>query len=145
MNLSNYLATALLNQVFRNTAYTRPTTHYLALYTSNPTASDTGQEVSGGAYARQAVTFGAPTSENYTQYHPTTGQVVTVSKRTIKNNADIVLPTATADWGQITHIGIRDEATGGNLLYFGSLETPRSILINDIFKMLTGQIVLTLA
>lgn len=145
MNMSNYLATALLNQVFRNTAFTRPTTLYLALYTSNPTAADTGQEVSGGAYARQAVTFGAPTSENYPIYHPTTGQLVAVSKQTIKNSNIIVLPTATADWGQITHVGIRDAATGGNLLYFGTLETPRSILTNDIFKMLTGQVALTLA
>ncbi|MUG45531.1 hypothetical protein [Paenibacillus woosongensis] len=144
MNMSNYLATALLNQVFRNTAYTRPTKVYLALYTSNPTAADTGQEVTGGGYVRQEVTFGAPTNENYTQYHPTTGQQVTVSKRTIKNSADIVMPTATADWGQVTHVGIRDAATGGNLLYFGALETPRSILTNDIFKMLMGQIVCTL-
>ncbi len=145
MNMSNYLAIALLNEVFRNTAYTRPTTLYLALYTSNPTASDTGQEVNGGAYVRKIVTFGVPTSENYTIYHPTTGQQVIVSKRTIKNSTDIVLPTATADQGLISHIGIRDAATGGNLLYFGSLETPRSILTNDIFKMLIGQVALTLA
>lgn len=143
--MSNYLANILLNQVFRNTAYTRPAKVYLALYTSNPTAADTGQEVSGGGYARQEVVFSAPTSETYNQYHPVTGQQVNVTKRTIKNSADIVLPTATADWGQITHIGIRDAATGGNLLYFGSLETPRSILTNDIFKVLTGQIACTLA
>ncbi|MGW8822217.1 phage tail fiber protein [Paenibacillus lautus] len=145
MNMSNYLAAALLNQVFRNTAYTRPSKVYLALYTSNPTAADTGQEVAGGGYARQEVTFGAPANENYTIYHPTTGQQVTVSKPTIKNSTDIAMPTATADWGQVSHIGIRDAATGGNLLYFGALETPRSILSNDIFKMLTGQIVCTLA
>lgn len=145
MNMSNYLATALLNQVFRNTPYTWPTNVYLALYTSNPTGNDTGQEVTGGGYARQQITFGAPTSENYTQYHPTTGQQVTVSKRTIKNSADVVMPTATADWGQVSHVGIRDAATGGSLLYFGALETPRTILVNDIFKMLTGQIVCTLA
>lgn len=145
MNMSNYLATTLFNQVFRNTAYTRPTKVYLALYTSNPTAADTGQEVTGGGYSRQEVVFGAPTSENYSIYHPTTGQQITVSKRTIKNSADVVMPTATADWGQVTHMGIRDASTGGNLLYFGALETPRSILTNDIFKMLTGQIVLTLA
>ncbi|GGF86948.1 phage tail fiber protein [Paenibacillus aceti] len=144
MNMSNYLSTALLNQVFRNSAYTRPSKVYLALYTSNPTAADTGQEVSGGGYVRKEVTFGAPTSENYTIFHPTTGQQVSISKRTIKNNIDVVMPTASANWGQITHIGIRDAATGGNLLYFGALDTPRSILTNDIFKMLTGQIVLTL-
>ncbi|WP_339294337.1 hypothetical protein MKY82_22015 [Paenibacillus sp. FSL W7-1279] len=145
MNMSNYLATALLNQVFRNTAYARPAKVYLALYTSNPTAADTGQEVSGGGYVRQEITFGAPTIETYNIYHPTTGQRVTVLKPTMKNSADVVMPTATADWGQVSHIGIRDAATGGNLLYFGALETPRSILTNDIYKMLTGQIVLTLA
>lgn len=145
MNMSNFLATALLNQVFRNTSYTGPSKVYLALYTSNPTAADTGQEVTGGGYARQVMDFGAPTNEIYTIYHPITGQQVSVSKRTIKNSTDIAMPTATADWGQVSHIGIRDAATGGNLLYFGSLETPRSILTNDIFKMLTGQIVCTLA
>lgn len=145
MNMSNYLSSALLNQVFRNQTYTKPTKVFIALYTSNPTAADTGQEVTGGGYSRQEVAFGAPTSENYQQYHPSTGQQVTVSKRTIKNSADIVMPTASADWGQVTHIGIRDAATGGNLLYFGALDTPRSILTNDIFKILTGQVSLTLA
>lgn len=145
MNMSNYLADKLLNQAFRNTAYTPPTKVYLALYTSNPTAADTGQEVSGGGYTRKEVALGSPTSENYTIYDDKTGQQVTVSKRTIKNSVDIIMPTASADWGQVTHLGIRDAATGGNLLYFGALETPRSILTNDIFKVLTGQIALTLA
>lgn len=130
MNVSNYLATALLNQVFRNTVYTKPTTVYVALYTSNPTAADTGQEVSGGAYARQAVTFAAPIVEN--------------GKQTIKNSADIQFPIATADWGTVTHVGIRDAATGGNLLYFGALDSPRSILTNDRFKILASSAVLTL-
>ncbi|MNH78569.1 hypothetical protein D3C73_308760 [compost metagenome] len=144
MNVSNYLATALLNQVFRNTTYTKPTTVYVSLYTSNPTAADTGQEVSGGAYARQAVTFSAPIVENVQQYHPVTGQQITVPKQTIKNSADIQFPIATADWGTVTHVGIRDAATGGNLLYFGALDSPRSILTNDRFKILTSSAVLTL-
>lgn len=131
MNMSNYLATALLNMVFRNTAYTRPTTLHVALYTSNPTAADTGQEVSGGAYARQAVTFTAPATEN--------------GVRTIKNSADITFPTATADWGAVTHIGIRDAATGGNLLYFDNLDNARTILSGDVFKILTGNLALTLS
>lgn len=126
MNVSNYLATALLNQVFRNTVYTRPTTVYAALYLSNPTAADTGQEVTGGAYTRQAVTFGAP--------------AVVGGIQTIKNSLEVPYPVASAVWGQVTHIGIRDAATGGNLLYYGPLGDPRSILVNDIFKFLVGQI-----
>jgi len=128
--VSNYLANALLNQVFRNTAYTRPTTVYVALYTSNPTAADTGTEVSGGDYARQAVTFGAPTSVN--------------GKQTITNSSIITFPAATADWGTITHVGIRDAATGGNLLYYGAVDNPRSILKNDVFKFQANSLSLSL-
>ncbi|OME59488.1 phage tail fiber protein [Paenibacillus odorifer] len=131
MSVSNYLATSLLNQVFRNSAYTRPTTLYVALYTSNPTGADTGQEVSGGGYVRQVVTFGPPTPVN--------------GKQTIKNLADLVWPVATADWGLLTHVGIRDAATGGNLLYFGPLDDPRTILRGDIFKYVIGQLVMDLS
>jgi len=131
MNVSNHLATSLLNQVFRNTAYTRPATVYVALYTTNPTAADTGTEVVGGAYVRQVVTFSDPAIEN--------------GKQTIKNNAEIVFPIASADWGNITHIGLRDAPTGGNLLYFGQLDNPRSILNGDRLRMLVDSIVLTLS
>lgn len=119
MNISNYLAQSLLNAVFRGESYTTPTTVYLALYTSDPTAADTGSEVGGGAYARQPITLSAPVAEG--------------GKQTIKNTDDIEFDVATADWGTVTHVGIRDAATGGNLLYFGPLETPRSILSGDRF------------
>lgn len=131
MNVSNYLAIALLNQVFRNTNYTRPTTLYIALYTSNPTAADTGQEVTGGAYTRQAVVFTPPAAIGGVQ--------------TIKNSAEIPYPVATATWGQLTHLGIRDAVTGGNLLYYGALTDPKSILTNDIFKFSVGQIAIDLS
>jgi len=131
MAVSNYLATAILNQVFRNTAYTRPTTVYLALYTSNPTGSDTGTEVAGGGYVRQAVTFGAP--------------ALVGGKETIKPTSDIQLPVASADWGNITHAGIRDAATGGNLLYYGPLDSARTILNGDRLMIQKDSCVLTLS
>lgn len=129
--MSNYLETALLNHVFRNTAYTSPTTVYVALYTSNPTDADTGTEVSGGAYARQAVTFTAPTQVS--------------DKATIKNASEIVFPVATASWGTITHVGIRDAATVGNLLYHGALTTPKTIEAGDQFRFLANELILDLA
>ena len=128
--MSNYLEQALLNMVFRNQNYTRPSTVYVALYTSDPTEADTGTEVSGGSYARQAVTFGAPT------------QVGTAAQ--IANSSDVVFPVATANWGTITHVGIRDAATSGNLLYYAPVANPRSILANDQLKFLAGELVLTL-
>lgn len=131
MDMSSYLAKALLNQVFRNTAYTRPSKVFIALFISNPTASDTGQEVTGGDYARQEVAFSAPVAASGAQV--------------INNSTEVAFPVASADWGLVTHIGIRDAATAGNLLYFGSLANPRTILTGDILKFAPNKLELTLS
>ena len=131
MDMSSYLAKALLNQVFRNTTYTRPSKVFIALYISNPTASDTGQEVTGGDYIRQEASFSAPVAASGAQV--------------IKNSGEVAFPVASADWGLVTHIGIRDAATDGNLLYFGSLANPRTILTGDILKFAPNKLELTLS
>lgn len=103
MSKSNYLENKLLEHVLKNTSYTSPTTVYAALYTDDPTEADSGTEVTGGSYARQAVAFAA------------------ASGGTIANSGTITfanLPSAT-----ITHIGIRDASTAGNLLYSVSLSS----------------------
>lgn len=128
--MSDYLETAILNAVFRNTAFTSPATVYVALYTSDPTEADSGTEVSGGSYARKAVTFGAPTQVG--------------GKATISNSAEVAFTVATASWGTVSHIGIRSALTAGNLLYYGPVSNPRSILANDQLKFLAGELVLDL-
>ena len=142
--VSNFLADKILNGVFRGQSYTFPTTVYVALYTSNPTAADTGTEVSGGSYARRSVAFNAPVSENAEIYNPETGNLITVSRRTVKNNAEIRFPEATANWNLITHVGIRDALTGGNLLYYGAIKYPKTINVADLMKFSIGDVVLTL-
>lgn len=129
-NISNYLEEAILNAVFRGQPFTPPAAVYVALYLNDPTDLDVGTEVSGGNYLRQQVTFSAPQQVD--------------GKATIVNAADVEFPVATADWGLITHVGIRDAETGGNLLYYGPLENPREILQNDRLKWLAGDLVLTL-
>ena len=124
---SNYLENALINAVLRNTSYTSPATVYVSLYTSDPTDADTGTEVSGGSYARTSVTFDAP-SNGVTQ-----------------NSADVTFPTATASWGTVTHIGIHDASTSGNLLFHTPLDTSKTIDSGDIFKITTGNLSVTLA
>jgi hypothetical protein len=124
---SNYLENALINAVLRNTSYTSPTTVYVSLYTSDPTDADTGTEVSGGAYARTAVTFGAP------------------SNGVTTNSADVTFPTCTASWGTVTHIGIHDASTAGNLLFHTPLDTSKTIDSGDIFKITSGNLSVTLA
>ena len=115
--VSNYAETAILNALFRNTTYTSPATTYLALYTSDPTDADVGSEVSGGSYARQAITFGAPAQVG--------------GKAQIQNTNLISFPVATAAWGTITHIGIRDAGTGGNLLWHGPITTVGGKVIDS--------------
>ena len=125
--MSNYLENALINVTLRATSYTAPTTVYVSLWTSDPTDAGSGTEVSGGSYARTAVTFAAP------------------SNGVTTNNADVTFPTATASWGVVGWIGINDAATSGNLLYHTALDTSKTIDSGDIFKISTGNLSVTLA
>lgn len=125
--MSNYLENALINATLRNTTYTSPATVYVALFTSDPTDAGSGTEVSGGSYARQSATFAAPSN----------GAAAT--------NADIQFPQATGNWGTITHFGIYDALTTGNLLYHGQLTASKTIETGDVFKIATGNLTVTLA
>jgi hypothetical protein len=119
---SNFLENALINATLRATTYTSPATVYVSLWTSDPTDAGSGTEVSGGSYARTAVTFGAP------------------SNGTSLNSADVVFPTATAGWGTVGWIGINDALSSGNLLYHTALDAAKTIDSGDIFKIATGNL-----
>jgi hypothetical protein len=125
--MSNFLEDALINATLRNTTYTSVATVYVSLWTSDPTDAGSGTEVSGGSYARTAVTFAAP------------------SNGVTTNDADVTFPTATASWGTVGWIGINDAATSGNLLYHTALDTSKTIDSGDIFKISTGNLSVTLA
>jgi hypothetical protein len=125
--MSNYLENALINVTLRATSYTAPTTVYVALYTTDPTDADTGTECSGTSYARQAVTFGAPSNGVST------------------NSAAVEFPQAGSSWGTITHIGIRDALTTGNLLYHTPLDASKTIATGDVFRIATSSLSVTLA
>jgi hypothetical protein len=125
--MSNYLEDALINATLRNTSYTSPSTVYLGLFTSDPTDANTGTEVSGGSYARQSITFGAP------------------SNGVTTNTAAIEFPQATGSWGTVGWIGIMDSLTTGNLLYHTALDASKTIASGDIFKIAIGSLSVTLA
>jgi hypothetical protein len=102
-NKTNFLEGKLVEHVLRNVSYTSPTTVYVGLFTVAPGEAGGGTEVSVGAYARQAVTFGAQ------------------SGGLCSNSGDILFPVATADWGTILAMAIFDALTTGNMLYYGLL------------------------
>ena len=125
--MSNFLENALINATLRATTYTSVATVYVSLWTSDPTDAGSGAEVSGGSYARTAVTFAAP------------------SNGVTTNSADVTFPTATGTWGTVGWIGINDAITAGNLLYHTALDTSKTIDTGDIFKISTGNLSVTLA
>lgn len=125
--MSNFLENALINATLRNTTYTSVATVYVSLWTSDPTDAGSGTEVSGGSYARTAVTFAAP------------------SNGVTTNSADVTFPTCTSAWGTVGWIGINDALTTGNLLYHSPLDTSKTIDSGDIFKISTGNLSVTLS
>lgn len=130
MSKSNYLENKVLDHILGGGDYARPATVYVALYISDPGDADTGTEVSGGAYARPAAT------NNSTNWPAAVGGVKA-------NGTEIVFPQATAPWGNVTHFGVRDALTGGNLLYSGALTTPRSVATGDTPSFAVGTLTFT--
>lgn len=124
-DFSDYLENKVMNHVFSGNAYTPPTL-YVGLFTTATTDAGGGTEVSGGDYARQTFTM------------TTTGDTSTTS-------ASIEFPTATANWGTITHMAIFDAASGGNMLAHGALTASKTINSDDVFRIDAGEIDITLA
>ena len=127
MSLSNTFETHTLNYLFTSTSVTRPTAWYVALFTSNPAEDASGTEVStsGTAYARQSATF-------------------TVSGNTASNSAAIEFPTATASYGTVTHIGVYDAASAGNLIAYAALTTSKAIDTGDVMRLPASDLDITM-
>ena len=123
---SDYLENKVVGHVFGGSAYTAPSTLYVALYTSAPSDTGGGTEVSGGAYARQTAAF-------------------TVTNDTASNPSAIEYPTATADYGTVVAVGIFDASSSGNLLAYGNLTTSKTVSTGDVFRFNAGAIDITVA
>lgn len=114
---STYLENELYDHLFRNAAYTSPTTVYAALFdgtasTANLEAGTLTGEIAGNAYARQAITFGAPTAGLGS------------------NSVAVTFPAASGgNWGTITYMAIMDALTTGNVLMYTALDS--TVIIND--------------
>lgn len=135
--LSDYLESAWLNMLAQGQSFTPPATH-VALFTTAPSDSGGGTEVSGGDYARQQVNQDGATQPYWNAPTDDGGPQV------IDNNGEIAFPQATADWGEVVAVGIYDAATGGNLLYYGTLASSKTVTTNDTFKFADGDLDLKL-
>lgn len=122
---SDYLETTVLNSVLRAQAFPSVTGNvYISLHTADPLDAGTGTEVTGGSYARVAVSratgsWSAPADDGS-------------GNQQVSNSGAITFPTPSANWpGPITHFGVWDAITAGNLFYSGPLGTSRTVNNGD--------------
>ena len=125
MSFTNFLETEILDHVFAGAAYSAPSQHYLGLFTAAPGEAGGGTELSGSAYARQTVDFAT-------------------SGATTSNDAAIEFPTATGSWGTVTHVGVFDAESSGNLMAYATLSSSKAIATGDVFRVPSGDLDITL-
>lgn len=141
--MSNYLENSLVDQLFRGQSAPTTSTLYVGLLTAAPNDAGGGTEVSGGSYARVAVTSslanwaGTQSAGSTTASSGTGGQT--------SNNAAITFPTPTAGWGTVTHFGIYDASSGGNLLFYGQLTIAKTINEADTVTFPAASLSITFA
>lgn len=111
--ISNYAENKVLDHMLHVAQFDMPNGPYLALYTTDPTDLDCGQEVEGIGYARQHAQFTAADG----------GRAL--------NSNRIAFPVALSNWGTVTHVGIRDAVTGGNLLLHAQLGESKVVVSGD--------------
>jgi len=123
--MSDYLENEILDHILGTGAYTMPTTVYVGLSTGSFGDDNSGTELSGSGYARVSATFSAAASG------------------TTSNDAAIEFAVATGSWGTVSHFGIFDASSAGNLLIHGAFDASKAIESGDILKISAGDLDIT--
>lgn len=126
--MTDYLENKIIDWMLRGQAFTPPTTVYVGLLTAAPSDATAGTEVSGGSYARVAVT------SNATNWNSTDGDNDAASSGTdgtTENDTVITFPAPTANWGVVTHFALYDAASAGNMLIWSALGTNKTVNNGD--------------
>jgi hypothetical protein len=125
--MSDYLENEILDHILSVGSYTMPAAVYVGLSTGSFNDDNSGTELTGNNYSRVAATFSAAASG------------------TTSNSAAIEFAAATGSWGSVSHFGIFDAASAGNLLIHGAFTTAKTIASGDILKIPTGDLDITAA
>lgn len=127
-SMSDYLENKIADHVFRTTTYTAPSGIYIALFTSACSDSAAGTEVSGGSYAR--VNAGKADASWRGTHSSATG-ASSGTGGTVDNASTLTFPAPTGNWGSVSHFGIFDASTSGNMLFCAALTTAKTINNGD--------------
>lgn len=127
--LTDSAENAIVDAVLRGQALGAPATFYVALDTTACSDSAAGTEVSGGSYARVAVTSslanwaGTQSAGSTTASSGTGGQT--------SNNAAITFPSPTANWGSVSHFRLVSASSGGTTWFCQAITTPKTVNNGD--------------
>lgn len=124
---SDYSENKIAELLVGKTAFTLPST-WVALYTGAPTDAGGGTEATGGSYARKSTAAG--------DWGSAAGGV-------ISNTNAITFVTPSGSWGTITHFGIFDAATVGNLLVWADLTSSQAVGTGNTVSFAAGQLTIT--
>ena len=137
---SDYLEAALVNHIFRDTTYSAPTSIYIALFTSNPGEDGSGAEVdplgTWTDYVRVDAAVGGAKVSGWDAPADGVTQNAKVLTFPANNGASTIV---------VSHIGIYDASTDGNLLFYAPLVSSKSLLQGDVLSFGIGSITVTLA
>ena len=124
---SDYAENEMLDHMLGTGAFAAPANVFLSLWTSDPTDDGSGNELSGSGYVRKDINFGAASSGVAT------------------SSGVVTFDTASGSWGTVTHIGIHDAVSSGNLLFHGVLSASKTIASGDVMQIANGAITITAA
>lgn len=127
-SMSDYLENKLIDHIFRGTAFTAPSPLYFALFTAAPSDSGGGTEVSGGSYARVSVT---PNSTNFRNTQNSGTGASSGTGGVTGNLTAITFPAPSASWGSVTHFGVYDASSAGNLICWAALTAAKTVNNGD--------------
>ena len=123
--MSDYLELKFLDHFTGTASTSAPSAVYLGLATGSIGDDASGSELTGNNYSRKAITFAAASSGS------------------IASNAIVEFSPATGNWGAVSHWGIFDASSSGNLLFHGSFTASKTIASGDILKVASGSLTIS--
>lgn len=140
--LTDFAENKIVDAMFRGQALGAPATWYVALYTTACSDTGGGTEVSGGSYARPSVTASLANFAGTQSAGSTTASTGTGGQTS--NNATITFATPSAGWGTVTHWGLVDAVSAGNVWVCAALTVSKTINSGDSVSFAAGALTVTL-
>ena len=123
--MSDYLELKFLDHFTGTASTSAPSAVYLGLSTGSLADDNSGTELSGSNYTRKAITFASASSGS------------------ISNNSAVEFDSATGSWGDVSHFGVFDASSSGNLLFHGAFSASKAIASGDILKVASGSLTIS--